>query len=127
MASQRYSGCDLCSVESKCLFRNKLNMPAGTNFNEQHDIEFRQIVLLFSTALWLGLEWLYLDSTKHIQFSIIRAIYYFFVGIVRAEGAVQKDNTDFDIEIYTGRDIEIWRYRHIDIYTKGDRDTYFYT
>lgn len=73
-------------------------MPAGTNFNEQHDIEFRQIVLLFTTALWLGLEWLYLDSTKHIQFSIIRAIYYFFVGIVRAEGAVQKDNTDFDIE-----------------------------
>ena len=63
-----------------------------------HDIEFRQIVLLVTNVLWLALEWGYLDTTKHIQFSIIRAAYFFFIGVVRAEGTIQKDNTDLDRE-----------------------------
>lgn len=73
-------------------------MPGGQNFNEAHDIEFRQIVLLVTNVLWLGLEWCYFDTTKTTQFSLIRATYFFFVGVVRAEGTIQKDNTDLDVE-----------------------------
>ena len=58
------------------------------NFNEAHDIEFRQIVLIVTNVIWLALEWLYLDQNKHIQFSLLRAAYFFFIGVVRAEGAI---------------------------------------
>jgi hypothetical protein len=44
-------------------------------------------VLLITNTIWLALEWLYLDTTKTVQFSFIRGLYFFFVGIVRAEGA----------------------------------------
>ena len=67
-----------------------------SNFHEKHDIEFRQLILLISNAIWLALEWLWLDTAKTIQFSVIRALYFFFIGIVRAEGMFQRDNTDLD-------------------------------
>lgn len=70
-------------------------MPSST-FNEKHDIEFRQILLLVSNVLWLALEWFFLDTSKTTQFSIIRAVFFFFVGIVRIDGVIQRDNVDLD-------------------------------
>jgi len=69
-----------------------------SQFHEQHDIEFRQLVLLATNIIWLALEWLYLDTHKHIMFAIVRAAYFFFIGVVRAEGTIQHDNTDLDRE-----------------------------
>ena len=70
----------------------------GSSFEEKYEQEFKQLMLLASNILWLALEWLYLDTTAPIQFPIIRLVYFSYVGIVRAEGAIQRDPTDLDAE-----------------------------
>ena len=55
-------------------------------------------MLIVTNLVWLALEYLWLDTSKHIQFSIIRLVYFGFLGTIRAEGTIQRDNTDFDTE-----------------------------
>ncbi len=55
-------------------------------------------MLIVTNVIWLALEYLWLDTSKHIQFSIIRLVYFGFLGTIRAEGTIQKDNTDLDAE-----------------------------
>ena len=55
-------------------------------------------MLIVTNVIWLALEYLWLDTSKHIQFSIIRLVYFGFLGTIRAEGTIQKDNTDLDTE-----------------------------
>jgi hypothetical protein len=71
-------------------------MPA--TFNDLYESEFKQLTLIVTNLIWLALEWFYFDTSKEIQFPIIRMIYFMFVGITRAEGAIQKDNTDLERE-----------------------------
>ena len=55
-------------------------------------------MLLVTNVFWLALEWLYLDTSKTIQFSVIRGLFFFFVGVVRIDGVLQRDNIDLDRE-----------------------------
>jgi len=56
------------------------------------------MALIVTNVAWLALEWFYLDTTSHTQFSLIRLAYFSFVGIIRAESSIEYDNTDFDRE-----------------------------
>ena len=68
------------------------------NFQCTAEQEFKQIMLLASNIFWLALEWLVLDTSNSITFPIYRLMYFMFVAIIRADSAIEKDNTDLDRE-----------------------------
>lgn len=53
--------------------------------SEKEDAEFKQMVLLAVNIIWLLLEHLYLDRNSPIKFSIIRVVYFGFLGITRID------------------------------------------
>lgn len=63
---------------------------------EKDEIEFRQIGLIVTNVLWVALEYLYLETDSHIKFSIVRLLYFLFVGGFRAHSAYTRSSTDLD-------------------------------
>lgn len=58
---------------------------AKIHFSDKEDFEFRQLVLLIQNLLWIGLEYSYLDWSKQWKFSLIRCIYFGFLGFTRMD------------------------------------------
>ena len=63
---------------------------------ERDELEFRQLSLIVTNIAWLALEYLWLETDSHTKFSVVRMLFFVFIGGFRAVSTYSRPDTDLD-------------------------------